>query len=380
MRQHRGTREPNDEGGVALSIMEARLPATVTTSLLLHAAVLVGYIQLTKAGPKAAGRVIGDVDLLIKVRASAAAARPVQKASPPSLMNFLKLALPAMPKVAAPLEVKPVETLKKSLIDVPDKLDDKGRLKRLAALEPLDLGKTRTAAPKLDAGKLDSARRAVPEALPKLEEVGARRAPPKVLAMAAALEEESRERLKPQGLDALSKLPDPVKRAAPQAAPLLPEEAAPAQRKSALGRMADMLTSEARPLPMQAEAPPKVERPRPRLDALKQSLPRQEHSAIVEKKKAMEIEGPLSDRRLVYYELPPFPAWLSAQGVAEAETRIKLYVSPTGEVLEDIRVETTSGYGRLDRLAMDFLKRWKFEASPGAGRQWGIITFRFVSE
>ena len=64
----------------------------------------------------------------------------------------------------------------------------------------------------------------------------------------------------------------------------------------------------------------------------------------------------------------------------EAEVRIKFYVSPAGDVLPDLRVETTSGYGRLDRLALDSLKTWTFEPIGGAGRQWGIITFRFVLE
>ncbi|MBI5201179.1 MAG: energy transducer TonB, partial [Elusimicrobia bacterium] len=195
----------------------------------------------------------------------------------------------------------------------------------------------------------------------------------------AALEEENRGRLQPQGMDALSKAPL-SKRAVPDAAPLLPEERAPEQKKSTFGRMADMLTSQALPEPMQG-APAPIERAKPKMDVLKQTLPKQEHAAdLGEKKKAMEIEGPLASRRLVYYELPAFPDWLSAQGASEAEVRIRFYVDAVGNVQPDMRVETTSGYGRLDRLAMEALKSWKFEPMQGAGRQWGIITFRFLSE
>ena len=40
-----------------------------------------------------------------------------------------------------------------------------------------------------------------------------------------------------------------------------------------------------------------------------------------------------------------------------------------------------SGYGRLDRLALEHLKKWRFEAlALGEGNQWGVITFRFILE
>lgn len=361
-------------------MMEARLPATVTFSLALHLGAGLAWLQLTKVGPKTAGRVIGDVDLLIKVRTPSPvqAPRPVAKATPPSTWNFLKMALPTVPKVAAPLELK-TETQKKLLIDVPEKLDaDKGRLDKLAQLEPLDLSKKRSASSALDVGKLEAAnRRVLPADMPKLEEVGTRKAPPKVIAM-AALEEERQGKLQPQGLSAMPELKE--RRPVPRAEPLLPSEQAPPPKRSALGKVADMLTNDAQPPPLQA-APAPMERPKPKLDALKQALPRrQEGGALVEKKKAMEIEGPLASRRLVYYELPTFPDWLAAQGVGEAEVRIKFFVNPAGDVLPDLRVETTSGYGRLDRLAMDSLRRWRFEPFEGQARQWGIITFRFLLE
>lgn len=361
-------------------MMEARVPGAVSASLVLHLGAGVLWLQLNKPGPRSAQRVIGNVDLMIKVRnPQVVPAQPAAKPPPLTTWNFLKLALPSIRKSAAPLDVdKPIEA-KKALLDVAKLDDDKGRLKKLAQLDPLDLGKKRSLASALDVGRLEAAaRRALPAESPKLEEVGSRKAPPKVLAL-AALAEENRGRLQPQAMDALSKAPL-SKRAAPEAAPLLPEERAPAPKKGMLGRMADRLTSEA-PLPLQAAVPAPMERPKPTLNAIAQTLPKVERSAALgEKKKAMEIEGPLASRRLVYYELPSFPEWLAAQGVGEAEVRIKFFVDPAGGVRPDLRIETTSGYGRLDRLAMESLRAWKFEPVAGSGRQWGIITFRFLSE
>ena len=72
--------------------------------------------------------------------------------------------------------------------------------------------------------------------------------------------------------------------------------------------------------------------------------------------------------------LMPFVFFLSLLAV--------VYTDASGAVLEDrLRVERTSGYGRLDRLAVDHLKLWKFEPVGGDGRnEWGVITFRFILE
>jgi TonB family protein len=47
-----------------------------------------------------------------------------------------------------------------------------------------------------------------------------------------------------------------------------------------------------------------------------------------------------------------------------------------------MRVERTSGYGRLDRLAMDHLKKWRFDPLrlDDPRTEWGVITFRFILE
>ena len=100
-----------------------------------------------------------------------------------------------------------------------------------------------------------------------------------------------------------------------------------------------------------------------------------------EETKKVEIEGPLSKRKVLKYYVPAFPAWARDRGLLEASVSIKFYVDNTGRVLDSASVEKTSGYGALDRSAMDAIKQWQFEPLSGAAsRQWGIITFRFVTD
>ena len=104
-------------------------------------------------------------------------------------------------------------------------------------------------------------------------------------------------------------------------------------------------------------------------------------AAAPEQKKGVEIEGPLADRKVLHYEVPEFPDWARKQGVIEASVAIRFWVNKEGSVLGDtLRVEHTSGYGRLDRLTMDSLKKWKFLPLMSDERQWGVITFRFIME
>jgi TonB family protein len=100
-----------------------------------------------------------------------------------------------------------------------------------------------------------------------------------------------------------------------------------------------------------------------------------------EASRKVEIEGPLSKRKVLKYYVPEFPAWAGDLGLLEASVAIKFYVDNSGRVLDDTSVEKTSGYGALDRLAAGAIKRWRFEPLSGAAsRQWGIITFRFVTD
>lgn len=358
--------------------MEARLPVSVTLSVALHAGGAAGWLYLNHMSKRTNLRMISNVELLVQTRRTQALAQPqaARKPMPPSTWNFLKMALPAVPKAAAPLEIKAPEAAKKTLMDIPKRLEEeKGRLRKAAGLDrSLDLNRRRTDLAGIDGARMESRRAAALEALPKLEEVGTRRAPKAALEL-AALAQERGGRLR--SLEAA--LPS-ARRASDGPLPLaaLPEEAAPLARRSALGKVADLLTSEPRPLGLQA-SPGALPR---RFEAQAPALPEKRQEALeIQKKKSVEIEGPLSDRRVTYYELPEFPKWAAERGIVEAEVRIRFYVSPAGEVLPDLRVERTSGYGALDRLALQALKRWRFEpASAGAGNQWGIITFRFLLE
>ena len=97
--------------------------------------------------------------------------------------------------------------------------------------------------------------------------------------------------------------------------------------------------------------------------------------------KKIEIEGPLSRRKVLKYYVPAFPAWARDRGLLEAAVSVKFYVDNSGRVLDNASVEKTSGYGALDRVAMDAIKQWRFEPIAGAAsRQWGVITFRFVTD
>jgi periplasmic protein TonB len=301
-------------------------------------------------------------------------AMPV-KAPPPSLKDFLKMALPSIPKVRAPLDVSAPD-MKRDLMKIPDmKLEDKGRLKDPSKMAALDLSQRRLNLAKV-AAPLEEARRQMAMDMPKLEEIGTRRAPPKILQM-AALAEETRA-LAPAGLSVAA--PELRSQHSVSAAPLLPAEAS-AGKPSVLSKMADMLTSDAQPLQMRPQY-----QPEPRVKSLSSepAAPAPSKTAGLQqiKRKAVEIEGPLANRKVRSFSVPEFPQWAKEQGIMEADVSIRFSVDPLGNVLEDAaKVERSSGYGRLDRLALEHLKKWRFEAlALGEGNQWGIITFRFILE
>jgi TonB family protein len=152
----------------------------------------------------------------------------------------------------------------------------------------------------------------------------------------------------------------------------LPPAARPPERRGLSALLPDRpLQMEARP---QAAVLPKMDEPAaPKLE-------RRRAAAAVAQKKAVEIEGPLADRKVSAYALPQFPSWARAQGILEADVSIRFTVDESGAVLPGMRVTRTSGYGRIDKLAMQYLRRWRFRPAPGAGVQWGVITFRFVTE
>jgi protein TonB len=89
------------------------------------------------------------------------------------------------------------------------------------------------------------------------------------------------------------------------------------------------------------------------------------------------VKGPLASRGVLYCEFPDYPEWAQKKGI-EARVKLKFWVEPDGDVDEVVAVKR--GYMQLDNLAVQALKRWRFEPLPpgqGRARQWGTIEMNF---
>ena len=172
--------------------VEARVPAALGFSIAFHAAGLAVFLVMTEKASREAVQQIDDVMLmeqeLEKERPKAqAGSRPPA----PSLKDFLKLALPSRPAALKTLEAQLPE---RKLMELAErKLEDRGRKSFEPKLAGLDLGRKRVDLAKI-AEPLAERRNSAAEALPKLEEVGLRRAAPKVLALAALAESSASRR------------------------------------------------------------------------------------------------------------------------------------------------------------------------------------------
>jgi TonB family protein len=94
-------------------------------------------------------------------------------------------------------------------------------------------------------------------------------------------------------------------------------------------------------------------------------------------KKAVDLSGPLAQRKILSAIMPRYPEWARARGI-QAETVIRFFVSADGEVRERMYIERTSGHKELDDLCIEALKKWKFAPlTAEEADQWGIVTFRF---
>ena len=343
-----------------------RLPASVSVSLAVHAGFLFLFFGMVKEAPKQASRIVEGVDLLI------APARP----KPPviSTMDFLKMALPAAPPRRAALQAVDIKVPdRKTVLAQAPKLEDSAR-KLTPKLEALDLERSRVEMAKIDVTPKARRQAAVTLAsLPRLEDVGRRRV--KNLPEALVLEDMRREAaaILGGGLD----VPRPTsRREVMAAAAVLAEAAPPIARPSTRSGFSV--------LPEQIELRPRAQAVMaPRMDKIEAAprLARRQAAAATDApKKGVEIEGPLANRKVVSSEIPVFPEWARTQGLLEAEVAIRFTVDAEGGVMPGMRVERTSGYGRLDRLVMESLRNWIFAPAPGTGAQWGVITFRFLLE
>jgi TonB family protein len=350
-----------------------KLPASVVVSLGLHGAALAAFGLLLREAPKQAPRMVEGVDLLIQApKPRARPGIPAPKPPPLSTMDFLKLALPTRSAAPAQLAIK-IPEHKIELAAAP-KLQE-GARKDLPKLQALDLSNRPVESAKLDVKSVSRREAAATlAALPRLEDVGRKRV--KDLPQALALEESRRAAVEAQGLPDVA-IKASSKRQALAAAAVL-QEAAPPPSESAKG-LGSLLPE--KPLLMEAHPQPVMAPKLEKIAAAPQAARRQTAKvAEVEQKKGVEIEGPLADRKVAEFTVPPFPDWAKGQGILEADVAIRFTVDEAGDVMPGMRLESSSGYGRLDKLAMETLKSWRFAPNPGAGVQWGVITFKFVLE
>ncbi len=365
--------------------MSYRGNSTITyplaASIAFHALFLLVYVYFTLIRPETRNIVLNNVDLILQDKE--AAVRKEQNKT----LNFLKLALPQMPKVIAPeipkmptlapMDIKAPEHTRKAL-DLPQKLAERdGRLTAPDKLE-MDAGRKLEAGPK-DAGLEMRSGRGAQALAPRieLEEVGMKKAP----AMPQGLKfEGSGPVVRPQNMQELNLAVDTARRAVtgPQGLSERQGTIAAARPTNIIAAAPQRLT-EARAAGVQLAA-----RPQPAMSAETLSLRRGNEvlrQARPEAPPSLEITGPLSKRKVLKFYAPSFPDWARERGVLEAAVSVKFFVDNSGRVLDNAVVDKTSGYGALDRLALDAIKRWAFEAIGGAAStQWGIITFRFVAE
>lgn len=92
------------------------------------------------------------------------------------------------------------------------------------------------------------------------------------------------------------------------------------------------------------------------------------------------LDGPVGNRRLLKRALPANPDWVSQRGL-ELSVRIKFQVQEDGSVKAGAVIKSTSGFPEIDKIALQALRRWRFEAvrgTAGAPETWGSVTFHFL--
>ena len=92
------------------------------------------------------------------------------------------------------------------------------------------------------------------------------------------------------------------------------------------------------------------------------------------------VAGQVASREIIYFEKPVYPEWAKKKGI-EAVVELKFWVDPDGSI-DEVTV-LKRGYLQLDNLAVNVLKKWKFEPLPVGGerlRQWGRIRMNFDLE
>jgi TonB family protein len=348
-------------------------------AILFHGLVFFVYLNFVLLGPAARTMVINNVDLLVQEKEAQA-----PKTSSHKTLDFLKLAMPKIPKIEAvpaprlpSIEIKTPEARRKNF-DLPDKLLE--RSGRAQAQERLEMDTSKRAASALTADLGIKAERAAVSLAPRieLEEVGMRKAPslPENLKF-----DENARSYTPQTMQELNIAVDRARKVAalPQGISERQGEVGALRESARIAPAAPERLAEAQSAPVESAAQGLRARPVISVAALEGFKGASVKQA--EEPKKIEIEGPLSKRKVLKYYVPVFPAWARDRGLLEAAVSVKFYVDNSGRVLDDTSVEKTSGYGALDRVAVDAIKQWRFEAIAGtSSRQWGVITFRFVTD
>lgn len=347
-------------------------------AILFHGLLFFLYLNLFVLTPKTRNIVINNVDLLLQQKTIR-----VPKPSGNKTLDFLKLAMPKIPKIetaAAPrlptIDIKTPEARKKNF-DLPQKLLE--RSGRVDTQERLDMDTAKRAASAMNVDLGIKAEHSSLSMAPRieLEEVGMKKAPamPENLAF-----DENARAVTPQTMQELNIAVAQARQAAAMPQGLSERQGGAESVRETVRIMPAMpeRLSEARGGPAGDVA--QGLRAKPVISVAALSAPGGASMKQAEEPKKVEIEGPLSKRRVRKYYVPEFPAWARERGLLEAAVSIKFYVDNSGRVLDETSVEKTSGYGALDRLAADAIKQWQFEPLAGpAFRQWGIITFRFVT-
>jgi len=96
-----------------------------------------------------------------------------------------------------------------------------------------------------------------------------------------------------------------------------------------------------------------------------------------EGKTTVTISGPIVILRKTTYK-PKFelPEWIEKRGLRPGDVKIKIWVTADGKV-DETRLVISSGYFKLDELAIETVKKWRFEGIEDiTTRDWGIVNIR----
>lgn len=94
---------------------------------------------------------------------------------------------------------------------------------------------------------------------------------------------------------------------------------------------------------------------------------------------APALELPTSDAAYLRNPVPPYPP-LSEKRGEDGTVKLKVYVNALGEP-EQVLLEKSSGFDRLDQSALDTVKRWRFVPGKRNGvpaGMWHFVPYKFV--